>query len=83
MIGIINIARQILNISMIMICFPIMVYYFLKNPQSFYTQFGIDPEIVKNLPTVKADATQIIQCAICTEDILEGNEILVLKCPGK
>ncbi len=68
---------------MIILCFPIMVYYFLKNPQSFYSNFGIDPEIVRNLPTIKADSTHVTMCAICTEDIIEGNEILVLRCAGK
>lgn len=60
-----------------------MVYYFLRNPSGFYSNFGIDPEIVRNLPTIKADAAQISTCAICTEDISEGTEILILRCPGR
>lgn len=83
MMGIINISRQILNLFMIILCFPIMVYYFLRNPHSFYSNFGIDPEIVKNLPTIKADITQVTTCAICTEDIAEGSDILVLRCTGR
>lgn len=67
---------------MIILCFPVMVYYFLRNPQSFYSNFGIDPEIVRNLPTIKAGPEHRTACAICTEDIIEGNEILVLRCPG-
>ncbi len=65
---------------MIILCFPIMVYYFLRNPHSFYTNFGIDPEIIQNLPTIKADETQETTCIICTEEIRQGNEILILKC---
>jgi hypothetical protein len=68
---------------MIILCFPIMVYYFLRNPSGFYSNFGIDPEIVRNLPTIKADASHHTMCAICSNDIVEGQEILVLRCPGR
>ena len=83
LIGVINIARHALNIIMIMICFPIMVYYFLKNPSSFYANFGIDPEIVQNLPTIVAEQCHVSPCAICTNDIVEGEDILVLKCQAR
>ena len=83
LIGIISICRHALNLFMIILCFPVMVYYFLKNPQSFYSNFGIDPEIVKNLPTIKADSTHVSMCPICNEDVEEGQEILILRCQGK
>jgi len=81
--GVINAARHILNFFMILLCFPIMVYYFLKNPSSFYANFGIDPEIVQNLPTVPAEPCHLSSCAICTVDINLGEDILILKCSGK
>ncbi len=82
-IGLINLMRHILNGFMVVLCFPIMVYYFLRNPQSFYTNVGIDPEIVDNLPTIKATESHLDDCAICTESISEGNDILVLRCNPK
>ena len=39
-------------------------------------------EIIKNLPTIKADKKHISSCVICTEDIKEGDEIMILKCPA-
>ena len=83
LVGFISFFRQILYIILVVGYFPIMVYYFMKNPQSFYSQYGIDPEIVKNLPTIKADAKHCINCVICTEDIKLGDDIIILKCPGR
>jgi hypothetical protein len=83
LIGLISFFRQALYIILVIGNFPIMVYYFMNNPQSFYSQYGIDPEIVKNLPTIKADSKHCINCVICTEDIKLGDEILILKCPGR
>ena len=83
LLGIINISRQILNLITVIIFFPIMVYNFFENPRNFYSRFGIDPEIVKNLPTKKADKAHCGNCVICAEDINEGDEILILRCPGK
>ncbi len=65
---------------MIIICFPILVYYFLKNPQNFYTNFGIDPEVIRNLETVPAGPEHQMMCSICAEDIKVGDQILLLKC---
>ena len=83
LVGFISFFRQILYIILVVGYFPIMVYYFMKNPQSFYSQYGIDPEIVRNLPTIKADAKHCTNCVICTEDIKLGDEIIILKCPGR
>ena len=59
------------------------MYYFIKNPSAFYSKFGIDPEIVMGLPTVKAGPEHLVACAICTHDILIEEEILILKCEGR
>ena len=82
LIGIINLIQEAINLLMIIICFPIMVYNFISDPIEFYSTFGVSPEIVNNLPTIKADKNHCKECVICTEDINEGEEILVLKCPG-
>lgn len=78
--GLVSISRTALNILMIILCFPILVYYFLKNPQNFYANFGIDPEVIRNLETVPAGPEHLTMCAICTEDITLGQQILMLKC---
>ena len=82
LIGIINLVQEAINLLMIIICFPIMVYNFISDPIGFYSTFGVAPEIVNNLPTVKADKNHCNECVICTENIEEGDEILILKCPG-
>jgi hypothetical protein len=80
LLGFVSLSRYALNLLMIIICFPILVYYFLKNPQNFYANFGIDPEVIRNLETIPATEEHLTQCAICTEDIVLGSEILLLKC---
>ena len=81
--GIANIGRFLLSSLVTLIVFPIMVYYFVKNPSSFYAQFGIDPEIVNNLQTIPASEEHLISCAICTNDIVMDEDILILKCEGR
>jgi hypothetical protein len=83
LVGLISLFRQTLYFILVIAYFPYMVYNFMKNPQSFYSQYGIDPEIVRNLPTIKADAKHCTNCVICTEDIKLGDEIIILKCPGR
>lgn len=78
--GLVSVSKIALNILMIILSFPILVYYFLKSPQTFYSNFGIDPEVIRNLETIPAGPEHLSMCAICTENITLGSEILLLKC---
>lgn len=82
-LGIIDICRNILSFILILIGFPMMIYYFFKDPADFMARFGVDHDIIDNLPTVKASSEQVSVCVICSEDIREGMPILVLSCRGK
>lgn len=82
-LGMSALGRYALNIVLTLICFPIMVYYYLKNPSGFHSNFGIDPEIVKNLPTIIAEDIHASTCVICTDEIVQDQEILVLRCSGR
>jgi hypothetical protein len=82
-IGLVNIFQKIIDLILICSWFIVMVNSFFSNPSHFYAQYGIDPEIIKSLPTIKADKKHVSCCVICTEDIKEGDEIMVLKCPAK
>ena len=82
-IGMINLFQKIINITLIFGWFIAMINTFFDNPSYFYSHYGVDPEIIKNLPTFKADKKHISCCVICTEEIKEGDEIMILKCPGK
>ncbi len=82
--GMICFFRQALNILILFLGFPFIVYLFLSNPSEFYSNIGIDPEIVNNLPTFPASAEHATRpCIICCDEILEGQELLSLRCPGK
>ena len=81
-VGLIFIFQKIINCILICMWFVIMINSFFSNPSFFYANYGIDPEIIKNLPTTKADKKHISCCVICTEDIKEGDEIMILKCPA-
>ena len=39
--------------------------------------------LIPRAPTFKAKAKHCINCAICTEDIKIGDDLFMLKCPGK
>ena len=81
-VGLVNIFQRIINLFLIISWFIIMINSFLSNPSHFYANYGVDPEIIKNLPTIKADKKHVSCCVICTEDIKEGDDIMVLKCPA-
>ena len=82
-IGLVHIFQKMINFISICIWFIYMVNSYLSNPSYFYSHYGVDPEIIKNLPTTKADKKHISCCVVCTDDIKEGDEIMVLKCPAK
>ena len=78
-----NVFHKILQVISVGVCLILMAKSFLDNPAYFYAHYGIDPEIIKNLPTIKADKKHVGCCAICTDDIKEEDEIMILKCPAK
>ena len=82
-LGLVNIMQKAINFGLIIASFCLLVNQFLTNPSHFYSQYGIDPEIIRNLPTITADEKHVSCCVICTEDIKKGDEIMILKCPGK
>ena len=81
-LGIVNVLQKAINLGLIIASFSLLVNQFLTNPSHFYSQYGIDPEIIRNLPTSTADDKHVSSCVICTEDIKKGDEIMILKCPG-
>ena len=81
-VGLVTMMQKAINFGLIIASFCLLVNQFLSNPSHFYSQYGIDPEIIRNLPTIKADEKHICCCVICTEDIKKGDEIMILKCPG-
>ena len=83
LIGSVGLAQEGLMLFIMMLCFPILVYYFSRDPNSFYSNFGIDPMIIENLPMIKAETKHKSTCVICTDEIEVGQDILVLKCRGK
>ena len=80
--GVVNIMQKVINLGLIIASFSLLVNTFLTNPSHFYSEYGIDPEIIRNLPTITADEKHVSCCVICTEDIKKGDEIMILKCPG-
>ena len=59
-----------------------MVCLFLRDPNEFYSHFGIDPEIIRNLPSIPATENYCDTCVICAEDIKIGEDIIILNCSG-
>ena len=81
-IGLVNAMQKALTLSLVVTFFSFLVNQFFESPSHFYSQYGIDPEIIRNLPTVSADEKHIGCCAICTDNIKKGDEIMILNCPG-
>ena len=60
-----------------------MVDTLINNPNFFFNHYGMDPEMIRNLPTVKADDKHVSTCIICLKDINEGDQIMILNCSDK
>ena len=82
-IGVISFFQTAINFIMLSIYFFLMIETFISDPIYFYNNYGMDPEIIRNLPTFKADNKHVGSCVICLKDINEGDPIIILKCPGK
>ena len=82
-IGIIAFFQTFINFIMLFFYFIFFLNSLVNNTVYFYNNYGMDPEIIKNLPTIKADNKHLGNCAICLKDINNGDPILILSCPGK
>jgi hypothetical protein len=82
-LAIFDIFRYLLSYILIILGFPILLYYFFKDPKDFIQKFGIDPEVIDNWPTIQANHSHVTDCVICTEEITENQMIMVLNCNGK
>ena len=80
LLGFIYIGKNILHIILIFGGLPVICG--LYRPR-FSQYFGVDPEIVENLPIIIATTDHITTCVICGEDIKENDELIKLNCPGK
>ena len=81
--GIISFFQTCINLIMLSINFFFMVEKYISNPIFFYNQYGMDPEYIQNLSTVKADDEHTGTCIICLKNINVGESILILSCPAK
>ena len=82
-VGMITFAQKIVNLILLTICVFLMIDSFISNPSYFFSHYGVDPDFIKNLPTIKADDKHVSTCVICVKDIAVGDEILILNCPGR
>lgn len=82
-IGLISSLQAIINITILTIYFVLMVDTLINNPNFFFNHYGMDPEMIKSLPTVKADDKHVSTCIICLKDINEGDQIMILNCSDK
>lgn len=81
--GLISSLQAIINMTILTIYFVLMVDTLINNPNFFFNHYGMDPEMIKNLPTVKADVKHLSTCIICLRDINEGDPIMILNCSDK
>ena len=82
-LGIISFFQTCINLIMLAINFFFMVEKYISNPIFFYNQYGMDPEYIQNLSTIKADEEHTGTCIICLKNINIGESILILSCPAK
>ena len=81
--GLISSFQAIISIIILTIYFVLMVDTLINNPNFFFNHYGMDPDMIKNLPTVKADDKHVSTCIICLKDINEGDQIMILNCSDK
>ena len=60
-----------------------MLFYFFQDPGGFIQRYGVDPDIIDNWPTISATAENNTDCVICSDEIKEGQDIMILNCPGR
>ena len=82
-IGIISLIQTCIYFIMLSIYFVFMLDSFINNPINFYNRYGMDPNTIENMPSLKADEEHQGTCAICLQNITQGDPILILSCPGK
>lgn len=82
-LGFISLFQTCINFIMLSIYFFFLLDSFISNPTYFYNNYGMDPEMINNLPTIKADNKHLGNCAICLKNINKDEPILILSCPGK
>lgn len=87
-LGFIYIALVLLKILTVSLFFPILIYRYKKDPARFYEEYGLDPQIIDNMPSTIADyqhSTECTkwQCVICSEDIIVGEPIFILNCDAR
>lgn len=82
-VGLTNLFRKILFFLSIIISIPIYIHYFITAPIDFISRYGMDPEFIDNWPKEKAKKEQITDCVICSSEIREGEDIIILKCHNK
>ena len=82
-LGIFDIFRHIFSFLQIVIGFPVLVYHFFKDPREFIHRYGIDPELIDTWPTITATCEHAIECIICSEEIREAQQIMILNCQGR
>lgn len=81
-IGVISFFQTVLNYIMLSIYFILMIETFISDPIFFYNRYAMDPDIIHNLPTIKADNKHVGSCIICLKDIKKDDPIIILNCPG-
>jgi hypothetical protein len=80
-LGIIDIIRHVMDVLIVFIGFPFMIYYFFKEPGEFINKYGLDSEVIDNWPVVTCEVPG--DCVICVEEIMVGDKIMILNCDGK
>jgi hypothetical protein len=80
--GFANIFQFLFDVITITILFPFFLCYYFLDPISFQHQYAFNPEIIRNLPTIKADKNHCDICIVCLQEINLDDEIIILKCPG-
>jgi len=80
-LGLFDLVRHIMDVLILVIGFPFIIYYFYKDPGEFINKYGMDPDIIDNWPAIVSEIEG--ECVICCDGIKKGEKVMILNCSGK
>mmetsp|Transcript_37084 Transcript_37084/g.38448 ORF Transcript_37084/g.38448 Transcript_37084/m.38448 type:complete len:295 (+) Transcript_37084:1-885(+) len=79
-IGCCDTGERILFSITVILSLPVYISAITSDSKDFFLKYGVSEDLLDSLDCSQATKEHVNTCVICTEEINEGNKILILKC---